>query len=208
MSQRRTRDLPTVSGAWTYAARGELRRRGFWWNGRAWVAPSSEAAKQARHDLSGAVDTSWSLTVHGDAGWKDGVGKWAWFVRWNGGRVEGADAGTCPSVACAEALSLLAGVRVGVTRYQPKDGGVVYLRNDNLGVVTMLQQGARGKLQPVDDLLDLCDRHRLRVDARHVKGHQNPSNSVAAWVNNRVDALSHLRGAGPDALRRLAKETP
>ena len=187
-----------VQGSWTYAARGELRERGFRWDPkrRGWKAPNVEARDRAIAELSGTVLNEWSLTVHGDAGWKDGIGRWAWYVRWGRGRVEGRHEGRCPSVAEAEARSLWYGLAVGLEQHEPRsdaDRRVVFLRNDNLDVVRALKGEIRLTSEAVGEILQLCEDHRIDINAKHVKGHQRSSNSVAAWVNNRVDKLSNMR---------------
>lgn len=187
-----------VRGQWTYAARRELRKRGFRWmpRCRAWRAPNAEARDLAISQLSGWQSREWSLTVHGDAGWKDGVGRWAWYARYEGGVVKGVSQGEMHSVFNAEAASLLWGLRAALAAHPPDKQAprrIVYFRNDNLGVIQHIKQKRRSNWL-VKQILELCKTHCLTVNAKHVKGHQNPGNSTAAWVNYQVDAMSSLRG--------------
>lgn len=194
-----------VTGRWTFAHRAELKHRGFLWDGECWLAPSEEVRDRARADLQGkeAVE-EWSLTVHGDAGWKDGIGRWAWFCRsaLPPRLLEGAEQGECPNSTVAEARALLWGVRAALARWpvpEPPAPATLYLRSDSKSVIDAITARS-ARLDEVGQILSHLPP-RLTVNAKHVPGHRK--GGTAAWVNDRVDRASNLRGEVGD--RRLKR---
>lgn len=190
-----------LQGGWAYHNRRALKKAGCRWDAerRVWIAPSEEAARYLRNTYEPTQKYLYSLTVYGDAGFRQEarLGKWAWYVRHADGRVEGSQEGCCDTVQGAEALSLLCGLRAGLERWPlwpHHRERAVFFRNDNLDVVHALQKPtALRRLAPIADILKICDTFSLTIDAKHVKGHQNPKRSVQAWLNNRVDEAANLR---------------
>lgn len=180
----------------TYPYRQELRALGLRWQDGVWWASSADMHAQALEVLrQPAPAMPWSLTVHGDAGWKDGLGRWAWFARNDAPphRLEGVEQAACPNIQEAEGRALLYGLREALRVWTPQPGGVVYLRSDNLAVVERLHQREALRCAPaVAEILALVPAG-VHLDARHVPGHGRAS-GTARWVNERVDAASHLRG--------------
>ena len=198
--ERRRRENLAVSGGWTFPARGELKSRGFLWDGVNWLAPGPEEKARALKELTGTRRSieEWSVTIHGDAGFKEGYGRWAWFCRSSlpPFKVEGVSEGSCKNVQIAEARALLVGVREALRTWPPKGtpDSVLFVRSDNLGVIEDIS-ARRSRVQEIGELLSIVPAN-VRIDARHVKGH-NVDKSTATWVNRRVDAMSNLRGVTP-----------
>jgi len=211
-AERRWREGWGVKGKWTFAAKDELKSRGFYWcaRGRCWAAPDLAAKQLAEVELGGAVlpATHWSMTVHGDAGFKDGVGRWAWCVKYEDHPyLEGHKEESGPAnVATYEARSLAYGLAAGLEEWPPHRTHTdrhVYLRNDNKGVVTAIQSANRKHhIEAVRDILNLAEEFGLKLDVKHVKGHQRSRNSTAAWMNNRVDRRSSMRWQEQERRRR------
>jgi hypothetical protein len=105
----------------------------------------------------------------------------------------------------AEARALLWGVRAAFKVWTPpREGGTIFLRSDNQGVINAL--ASRSRLIPeVSEILRLVPT-RVRLNLKHVPGHGKAGNTTAAWVNDRVDQASHLRGA--TGQQRLREEDP
>lgn len=156
------------------------------------MAPSLEIKEEAIRDLSHMVSLP-SVTVHGDAGWKDGIGRWAWFVR--SGippyKIEGVDQGTCPSVMKAETRAILGGIQAALSAWTLPIGSTFFIRTDNQEVVRQLLKDVQ-RVSEIDQILILLKD--FTCDVKHVPGH-GKSRGRAAWVNNRVDATSNLRGS-------------
>lgn len=201
---RRQRLNLAARGSWTYPHRNELKRRGFLWDGASWLAPDADTLQQAVRDLRDApFEREWSVTVHGDAGWKDGIGRWAWFCRSHlpPELIEGTDQGPCQNSGVAEARALLWGVRAAFATWPPPSTpGTLFLRSDNKGVLDCLSL-QRDNFEDMVALRALIPAH-LTLNVKHVPGHQR-ANTTAAWVNRRVDQASHLRGeTGRNRLKR------
>ena len=196
MSRNRQPPVKLDSRLKTYPYRQELRALGLRWQDGVWWASSADMHAQALEVLrQPAPAMPWSLTVHGDAGWKDGLGRWAWFARNDAPphRLEGVEQAACPNIQEAEGRALLYGLREALRAWTPQPGGVVYLRSDNLAVVERLHQREALRCAPaVAEILALVPAG-VHLDARHVPGHGRAS-GTARWVNERVDAASHLRG--------------
>jgi hypothetical protein len=188
-----------VRGKWTYAHRHALRALGCVWNGSAWVAPTAEVYAQAMAFADVPYEEDWTVTVHGDAGWKNGVGRWAWFCRSSAPPqvVEGVNQGETKDVFVAESLALYHGVMEAFKVWVPPTDkrGVLFLRSDNLAVVQSLS-GPYGRPSPgtkhLARLVNLVPPN-IRIDAKHVPAH-GKTGGTAGWANARVDAASHLRG--------------
>lgn len=196
-----------VTGAWTYHARLELKKRGFRWDGSRWNAPSLEARNLAVTELSGAAPTEKTITIHADAGWKEGVGRCAWLIRSSVPpfKVEGVYTGGCADVVSAEARALLKGVQDALRAFTPEEGTLFYLRTDNTSCVKQISSGS-AKTPEIAELLALLRGYKINV--KHVPAHGKAS-GTAAWANDRVDALSHLRGdEGRKRMRDLTQEAP
>lgn len=192
-----------VRGSWTYPHREELKRRGFLWDGVVWLAPDETARDKAVEEFANAPgEREWTLTVHGDAGWKDGTGRWAWFCRSHlpPQVVEGFEQGECPSVNIAEARALLWGLRAALEVWAPPPvGGTIFLRSDNKNAIDELTARSR-RMPEVAQLIDLVPVN-VTLNLKHVPAHSR--GTTAAWANNRVDRASNLRG---DVGRQRLKE--
>lgn len=190
-----------LQGDWAYHNRRALKKAGCRWDAklRVWIAPSEEAARRLRNTYEHTQKYLYSLTVYGDAGFRHETreAKWAWYVRHADGRVEGSQEGLCDTIQGAEALSLLHGLRAGLSQWPlwpHHRQRTVFFRNDNMAVVHALQKPTSlRRLAPIADILRICDTFSIAINAKHVKGHQNPQRSVQAWLNNRVDAAANLR---------------
>lgn len=201
-AEERCREGWGVDGNWTFTHKEELKKRGFMWSSkdRQWAAPSAEARDKALEDLAATVVEPWTMTVYGDAGWKNGVARWAWYVRWAKGPAglhEGFEEGDCPNINEGEARSLLDGLLAGLKHNPPPDDErerVVFMANDNMAVVNAIRERRHRFTESVDQLLSVVKDWGMRVQIKHVKGHQSPSASVQAWVNNRVDEIGNMRG--------------
>lgn len=202
--RRRQRLNLFARGGWTYPNRQALKERGFLWDGTAWLAPSKEELDAAILDLQESTTQEWTLTIHGDAGWKDGTGRWAWFCRSNlpPKLIEGFDQGQCFSVNIAEARAILWGVRAAFAAWPPPSGpGVLFIRSDNMSVINDLQSRSR-RMEEIAELLELVPSN-LTLNVKHVPAH-GKTGGTAGWVNRRVDRASHLRGE--EGNRRLKKD--
>jgi ribonuclease HI len=185
----------SVTGRWTFTCRAELKNRGFIWDGEAWLAPDEPTKIKALADLSHTPpDLSWSVTIHGDAGFKNGIGRWAWLCRSSlpPRYLTGEDQGPCPSVEEAEARALLHGLQATLSLWTPPPTpGTLYLRSDSQAVIEAIQRRST-TLPPIQALLKALPPQIL-IDAKHVPGHGR-AKGTARWANNRVDLASNLRG--------------
>ena len=198
-------NLPVV-GPHSFAHREAIKALGCRWAGGKWCASTPQMHAEATKLANQTPTVSeWTLTVHGDAGWKNGIGRWAWFCR-SGEypfNMEGARQAAISSSQEAEAQALLDGVRQALSVWTPPDsGGTLYLRTDNLGVVHQIQ-GLNAKSTQVQEMLGLLPS-TLKVNARHVPAHGR-SVGTTGWANAKVDALSNLRG---DVGAKRLKERP
>ena len=211
----------SVSGEWTFIAKDRLKAGGFLWHRlrRCWCAPSASAKAEAERQWAEADVARWSVTVHGDGGWKNGTGRWAWYCKTSGeppilGRAEGPTSGPGET----EANALCSGLRVSLDAWGGRieeakvaaeqrglvaPAPLVFLRSDCLNLLKAIEQKLSGRnrslpsgwrYSAVYELLDLHRQWALSFNIKHVKGHGDPSKSTAAWVNWKVDAMSSMRG--------------
>lgn len=177
-----------VQGNWAYNARAALKEAGCRWNAayRVWDAPSAEVQQELIR-LHGSAPVEWSATVHGDGGWKNGTGRWAYKARshlpplW----LSGAFEGTCPDSMHAELWALQEGVkRVLAVWPPPETGGTLFIRSDCQGALTRIETWVK--------TLNL--HSSIRVCIKHVPGHGKSANLRARWMNEQVDQASSMRG--------------
>jgi len=204
-----------VVGEWTFTAREELKKRGFLWygKGRAWVAPSEEARDRAIAELVAEAVPRWSVTVHSDGGWKNGIGRWAWYCKTtNTAPIIGHGEGEAPGSAFCEAEAMARGLSLALDAWaygiaevaaSAAERGLapgkptVFLRTDCAALLDALQRDEvpRGwRFDSVAWIREQPAAHGIVFDMKHIRGHGDNRRSTAAWVNWKVDALSSMRG--------------
>lgn len=204
--------LPSDSRA--YHLREKLKELGCRFDSasRRWYALSEEmhAAALILLPERGSIIDEWSFTVHTDAGFRDGIGRMAWFCRssFTPYKVTGAESRTVPNSTYAEELAMLLGLQRAVDLWPfPKTGtGTIYLRSDCMSVVRQLNGQTRTLSSPMKEARDMIPSH-IKVNAKHVAGHGRDANQRAAFCNRAVDQLSHLRGEqGKKRVARAQKQ--
>lgn len=204
--------LPSDSRA--YHLRDKLKDIGCRFDGtsRKWYALSEEMQATALNLLPerGSIVDEWSFTVHSDAGFRDGIGRMAWLCRssFTPFKVTGAESKAVPNSTYAEELAMLLGLQRAADLWPfPKAGpGTIYLRSDCMSVVRQLNGQTRTLSDPMKEARGMIPSH-IKINAKHVAGHGRDANQRAAFCNNTVDRLSHLRGEqGKKRVARAQKQ--
>lgn len=162
--------------------------------------PAPEAAKPKNLWPQEKMDR-W-ITVHADAGFKDGRGRGAFAARAAYPPLhlrQASDLGKVESVQEAEAIALLMGAKASIDLWGPvvKGGiGGFFLRSDAKSVTDAL--AGRGRLKGhagkvVQEIQALARAYKFELHAKHVPGHAK-DNTKATYMNNLCDAKSNLRG--------------
>lgn len=176
------RDDLKAAGWFFYAPRG------------AWCAPDAQelARIQDRLRATPLPLAPLSVTVHADAGWKEGRARVGYLLRASLApyKIEHVQDGTLPSSFAAEALALRLGVERALGVWPTAQR--LYLRTDCLPCLDALRSG-HPKNSDLADILRLTGG--VVLDLKHVRGH-GPITSTAAWANSRVDAMVNLRKNG------------
>lgn len=188
--------IPTGT-TWAYHHRGELKKRGFRWNGQVWTHPNADVVAKAIAELSikPIENKEWTVTVHGDGGWKNGIGRSAYLIRHDeGGRWTGVVEWECAGAFEAEVRALHDGVQRAMNLWTaPTDRTCrIYLRTDCMRVVDQVT-GKTKRSPEVRAILKLIPKH-VHVNTRHVPAHGKSVDGTAKWCNDVVDKLSSMRG--------------
>jgi ribonuclease HI len=180
-----------------FLMREELKQAGWMYFAErtTWCAPTEEERRRVEHLLQEKPASGVTVTAHADAGFKAGRARIGYFLRCAAPphRITHAEELPEPVKTSqeAEALAILHAIRRALDTWP--ETRVIFLRNDNQGCIQAICSGNPRSLS-LQEALTLLREKNVAVDARHVPGHQKGPLDRAAWCNNRVDELAHLRG--------------
>ncbi|MEI7891749.1 MAG: ribonuclease H family protein [Myxococcales bacterium] len=138
------------------------------------------------------------VTLYTDASYSQSRGSgWAVWLRSNRGRI--VRYGECPPYVSSSHDAELSAIFAGVylARSSWPDATRILVCSDCKGALDQIAAHlTRARHSSTARLLTKIDKlvagSGVTLDCRWVKGHQNPSNGVGAWLNVRCDALSRL----------------
>jgi hypothetical protein len=188
-------DFMVIRGSWTYAHRDVIKKMGCKWDGDGWQAPDQDVYQQIMALKGSPGKEEWTLTIHGDAGFKSGIGRWAWMCRHHlpPFRVVGVEQAPIRDVNAAEAMAILRGAEAGLNQWVPSGAGTVFVRSDNTAVLGDLDSRSP-RMDEVRRIREFLRTHpKLRVHLKHIPAH-GKARGTAGWSNQLVDEMSNLRG--------------
>lgn len=159
-----------------------------------------------------------NVTCYADASWsKKTGGAWAVWLRSDAGRL--VRGGQCPSYvkgsAQAELAAIFAGMFLAVRHWGAEVGSILICSDCVSALDAIDPEAPLSKRKDVRRLQGrvraLVQEHGLRVETRHVRGHQDPDKNTPSFLNTQCDRIANrtrraLYEQSPAARRRRRRK--
>ncbi len=151
-----------------------------------------------------------NVTCYTDASWSKGAGgAWAVWLRSDAGRV--VRRGACPQYvkgsSQAELAAMFAGMYLAVRNWGAAVGSILICSDCTTALDALAPDARPSKRKDVRRLQEriraLLDEHDIRLETRHVRGHQDPTKNTQSFLNGQCDRMA--RGARREMVKRSTR---